>query len=148
AQIARYSEVHHLDHWVEDHGETDVHRGVLVCSFHHHELHRHDLDLVVKERSAPPDSGDRAPGVQGAGTRGKGSSHRPIPGDPDHPPPDYALAPRSRTAADRRSRLRGRLPRLAEQRAAARRRPPTPLSRPPTAKDRDATVGQAALTRA
>ena len=99
AQIARYCEVHHLDHWAEDQGETDVHRGVLVCAFHHHELHTHDLDLV-----AAPRSGSRAgPAL--------------LPGDPDYEPPQYQLLPRAQTADDRRTRLAARL----RQRAAANR---------------------------
>ncbi len=34
-----YCEAHHCDHWVEDHGRTDVDRGVLLCRFHHLLLH-------------------------------------------------------------------------------------------------------------
>jgi len=98
AQVARYCEVHHLDHWAADHGQTDVHRGVLVCSFHHHELHRHDLDLVAKPPSPP--------GVEGAHER---TRRRPLPGEPDYEPPTYELVPRTQTAEARRSALAARL---------------------------------------
>lgn len=30
-----YCEAHHADHWAEDHGRTDIDRGVLLCRFHH-----------------------------------------------------------------------------------------------------------------
>jgi len=53
AMPARFCEVHHLDWWDDDHGHTDTRRGVLVCPFHHHELHRHHLDLTREE---PPDT--------------------------------------------------------------------------------------------
>lgn len=52
-QVARYCKVHHLDWWDSDHGETDVARGILVCEFHHHELHTHNLDLVPIDANAP-----------------------------------------------------------------------------------------------
>lgn len=42
---ARWCQVHHLDWWDRDHDRTDVRRGVLLCSFHHHEVHRRDLQL-------------------------------------------------------------------------------------------------------
>ena len=112
AQVARYCEVHHLDHWVEDHGETDVARGVLVCSFHHHELHRHDLDLVATPAA------DLLSAV------------RPLPGDAGYDPPAYELVPRARTAVERRVRRRARLPRGAGQKAAARRQAPPPTTAP------------------
>lgn len=34
-----YCEAHHADHWAEDHGRTDIDRGVLLCRFHHLLLH-------------------------------------------------------------------------------------------------------------
>ena len=100
-QIARYCEVHHLDHWDTDHGHTDVARGVLLCTFHHHELHTHDLDLVP----APPDETTDPPR---------------LPGDADYQPPRYELVPRARTADDRRRRLLQR----ARQGDTARREDP------------------------
>jgi hypothetical protein len=36
---ARWCDVHHIDHWVTG-GHTDLHRLVLLCSFHHHLFHR------------------------------------------------------------------------------------------------------------
>ena len=56
----RWLEVHHLDWWERDGGETSVADGVGACSYHHHEVHRRDL-LV---RRVPLD-----PSEKGAGAR-------------------------------------------------------------------------------
>ncbi|QIM18215.1 HNH endonuclease [Leucobacter coleopterorum] len=37
---ASYCEAHHIDPWDEHHGRTDVDRGILLCRFHHMQLHR------------------------------------------------------------------------------------------------------------
>ncbi len=34
-----YCEAHHIDQWHRDHGRTDIDRGILLCRFHHMELH-------------------------------------------------------------------------------------------------------------
>jgi len=36
---ASYCEAHHIDEWHRDRGRTDIDRGVLLCRFHHGELH-------------------------------------------------------------------------------------------------------------
>lgn len=36
---ASYCEAHHIDEWVADGGRTDIDRGVLLCRFHHMQLH-------------------------------------------------------------------------------------------------------------
>ncbi len=50
---ARWCEVHHLVWWDRDGGATTVVDGALVCSFHHHEIHRRDL--VVTRFTCPAD---------------------------------------------------------------------------------------------
>lgn len=36
---AHYCESQHIDHYVEDEGHTDIDRGILLCRFHHMNLH-------------------------------------------------------------------------------------------------------------
>lgn len=36
---ASYCEAHHIDPWATEGGRTDVDRGILLCRFHHMELH-------------------------------------------------------------------------------------------------------------
>lgn len=36
---ASYCEAHHIDEWHRDGGRTDIDRGILLCRFHHMELH-------------------------------------------------------------------------------------------------------------
>lgn len=45
---ASYCEAHHMDAWA-DGGRTDVERGILLCRFHHMNLHHHDWSI----RSGP-----------------------------------------------------------------------------------------------
>jgi len=93
---SRFCEVHHLDWWDEDHGHTDVGRGVLVCVFHHHELHRRNLDL---ERTSAPDPppGEALPGEPG------------FSGEPALVRPRYRAVPRSLTRERREAARRARL---------------------------------------
>lgn len=36
---ASYCEAHHVDEWEQDQGRTDVDRGILLCRYHHMQLH-------------------------------------------------------------------------------------------------------------
>lgn len=38
-------EIHHVDRWVRDHGDTDANTGILLCWHHHDVVHRLDLDI-------------------------------------------------------------------------------------------------------
>jgi len=44
-RAARWSEIHHIAWWDRDAGRTDLSNAVLLCSFHHHEVHRHDVRI-------------------------------------------------------------------------------------------------------
>ncbi|PPF42230.1 hypothetical protein C5B85_16925 [Pseudoclavibacter sp. AY1F1] len=44
---ARWCETHHAVPWSEG-GPTDVKDGILLCSFHHHEVHRGRLTLILR----------------------------------------------------------------------------------------------------
>ncbi len=43
---ASYCEAHHIDHWSRDGGKTDVDRGILLCRFHHMQLHHGDWAIT------------------------------------------------------------------------------------------------------
>jgi len=36
---ASYCEAHHIDEWARDEGHTNIDRGILLCRFHHMQLH-------------------------------------------------------------------------------------------------------------
>lgn len=42
-------EIHHIDEWVKDHGDTDVNMGILLCWYHHDLIHR----LHIRIRPSP-----------------------------------------------------------------------------------------------
>ncbi|WP_028048998.1 HNH endonuclease signature motif containing protein [Cellulomonas sp. URHD0024] len=38
-------EVHHIDHWLRDQGQTNVHTGVLICWYHHGLIHDRGIEV-------------------------------------------------------------------------------------------------------
>lgn len=54
---AAYCEVHHIRWWDRDLGPTSVENGILLCSHHHHTVHR--LDLAITRHVRPPTDGAR-----------------------------------------------------------------------------------------
>lgn len=44
AMPGRYTEGHHIDEWAE-HGPTSVANGLLICSYHHHQIHAKKIQL-------------------------------------------------------------------------------------------------------
>lgn len=47
---ARHCDVHHIDHWALG-GRTDLHRLVLLCTFHHHQFHRPGHRMSMDEHA-------------------------------------------------------------------------------------------------
>jgi len=59
-----YSEAHHIDHWHEHHGKTDIAEGILLCRYHHMLLHNEHWR--IRRQGAvywlhPPEGDPRAP---------------------------------------------------------------------------------------
>ncbi len=59
-----YSEAHHIDHWFEHHGATDINAGILLCRYHHMLLHNEHW-RIRREGTVfwlhPPEGDPRAP---------------------------------------------------------------------------------------
>ncbi|MEJ1092718.1 HNH endonuclease signature motif containing protein [Microbacterium istanbulense] len=47
---ASYCEAHHIDEWTADGGRTDIDRGILLCRFHHMNLHHHGWRITRDAR--------------------------------------------------------------------------------------------------
>ncbi len=41
-----FTEAHHIDEWLRDHGKTDVADGILLCRFHHMLLHNNGWRII------------------------------------------------------------------------------------------------------
>jgi len=109
ATPARWGEVHHIRWWDRDGGRTSVTNGVLLCSFHHHEVHRRNLTI---ERHTSPPSPARPRGGDGSASGAAGQ--RPAGGlaasasarDPARSEPAHRQAPPGSGPPDRRAPAR------------------------------------------
>ncbi|MEV7632890.1 DUF222 domain-containing protein [Microbacterium sp. NPDC089318] len=68
---ASYCESHHIDEWKRDGGRTDIDRGILLCRFHHMNLHHHGWRLT---RSGKDDFVLHPPGSHASGSPPPGSA--------------------------------------------------------------------------
>ncbi|MDQ4215488.1 HNH endonuclease signature motif containing protein [Microbacterium sp. ASV81] len=55
---ASYCEAHHIDEWHRDQGRTDIDRGILLCRFHHMELHHGGWTITRSARTPGCGPGD------------------------------------------------------------------------------------------
>ncbi len=76
----RWVEAHHIDE-ANDQGATDLPNGVLLCSYHHHELHRRGWNIVPQGTQVTFYDGKKCLGSTGP------------PGPAPGPPPDLGRLP-------------------------------------------------------
>jgi Domain of unknown function (DUF222) len=48
-----WTQVHHVDHWTRDGGETRLLNSALVCVYHHNLVHHHGYDVRIGEHGRP-----------------------------------------------------------------------------------------------
>lgn len=51
---ARWCELHHIRWWDRDGGSSDLDNAVLLCSYHHHLVHRRELTITRLPRAVTP----------------------------------------------------------------------------------------------
>ncbi|MBN9611920.1 MAG: DUF222 domain-containing protein [Actinobacteria bacterium] len=104
---ASYCEAHHVDHWEADHGRTDVDRGVLLCRFHHLQLHNNGWSITrdglgpfllhapIKTHEEPGTtaSGRTLPGEELLARGNRTASPNAPPNTSSSPPPNELRAP-------------------------------------------------------
>jgi len=88
----RFVETHHIASVAEEGGLTDLDNGVLLCSFHHHELHRKRWQIIRNGSQLTFYDGTRCLGSSGppGPTPGPGADVAvlPLQTHPPAPPPD------------------------------------------------------------
>jgi hypothetical protein len=57
-----WCEAHHVDHWLRDHGKTDIENGILLCRYHHMLIHTKGWEINRQPRNPG------GPGDPGGGT--------------------------------------------------------------------------------
>ena len=50
---ARWSEIHHIQWWDKDNGETSIENGILCCKFHHSQIHERVLTVIHDSYGLP-----------------------------------------------------------------------------------------------
>lgn len=86
--IARWCEIHHIAWWKRDGGSTSIPNGILLCRFHHQQVHRGNLIIdpathTVTSATQSVTSATRAAEIDRAGAgRGDRPVENPGRGDP------------------------------------------------------------------
>ena len=87
---ASYCEAHHIDHVATENGRTDIDRGILLCRFHHMQLHNNGWKIIRDGHGAfilVPPAGHLGPGGEPATPRAL-RTKAPWAWAWDPPPPD------------------------------------------------------------
>jgi len=113
---ASYCEAHHIDHWYEDQGSTDIDRGVLLCRFHHLQLHNNGWK-ITRDGLGPFMLHQASPPVTHNETRARSSTNGVGPAPPEHSvapepsaAPEHSMPPTSSAPASPPVELRPPLP--------------------------------------
>lgn len=95
---ASYCEAHHIDEWTAEHGRTDIDRGILLCRFHHMQLHHGGWKITRAELGSfllhPPHERRDSP-PEGRTPTSEARPQPPCPADPAEPaePADRRTTP-------------------------------------------------------
>ncbi|MCR6688998.1 DUF222 domain-containing protein [Cellulomonas sp.] len=90
---ARHCQIHHIAWWHRHTGTTDLTNAVLLCTFHHHEVHRLDLDIERLPPATVPDPVAASPHLDLDADAPPGRGH--VASDERRGPPGWAAPSRA-----------------------------------------------------